>query len=998
VKKILLALGATTSIVYAQSKQNVNFHTQILAESKVIDAWGGKDAFLAKVKDQFRVVDSALNQQVLLKNTYTHTFDSVSVATVDGCSPLYSKEYAQAQQQIKDNGASSYQLVVLYHGTCKWDYGAGEYGILFGTDDNGKSLFSETQTRIMGHEFSHRLGAMDIYPRVNTAYLDTYSERFTYPYTYMTSQRTLSLMQDYLHWTMDPANAFLINNGGSRTLERVSTSVDAQNRAWPKTLRINVKNGTANLSNLTARIMVKRPVAGEQIANDRDYVLDTLGFVRTTNSSGNIDFNTRVFNQALTSNPFKFSGTSLNRIQNPLIYVEVKHNGKTILQPIPAIDVMSRFGLMNGDTNIQTWNINFQTNIRPKVGCGISEQGNEIVLQCRANDPNAVNPPTVTVRRHDLTSGTTIPLTGKKEGSNNDFRDQKSDKSYYDYTVVVTDDKGLKDSVVYNYRETNLNVAPFSIQATSAPSNAMSIVIDTNLSLGQAGRVISGGNKKLTWSLNSGYRLDSVRLNGVKISNFPLTSNAYTLVNVKSNQQVVFHASPVVATKPVIAINNPYEGQVIYQYPSDVQGLNLTASINAQDGAIDSVQYTIFETLCDGPGCVQERKVGVKQAPYSLNYQPNFNRNGFTQIQAFAFAPGSVSDAAVRSFTVKALPEAKLVAPATGAVLNPGALTLDLDVNTNQTAIDSVVIYAIDLIGQGMGTTTVERKFKTTGASPDLNYTATTGARQTNFNVIAFGPGETYSRTLSTNVQYNTAPAVAITSPASTAKYNVGGSITITANVTDANNNLQQVEIYSPHIPGSNVILTQAPWTATFNNLPSSGQRYSTSFVVRATDALGAVNEASIDIAENRTPTVSLSAPANNASYTAPAAVTLTASAADQDGSVSKVEFYQGTTLLGTATTSPYTYVWSGVSAGTYSLIAKVFDDLGATANSSTVSINVVPGQCNGLPLWNNLSVYTAGSRVQHLGTIYRAQWWTQNENPSTTGQWGVWANEGPCP
>ena len=36
--------------------------------------------------------------------------------------------------------------------------------------------------------------------------------------------------------------------------------------------------------------------------------------------------------------------------------------------------------------------------------------------------------------------------------------------------------------------------------------------------------------------------------------------------------------------------------------------------------------------------------------------------------------------------------------------------------------------------------------------------------------------------------------------------------------------------------------------------------------------------------------------------------MTLSATASDSDGTISKVEFYNGTTLLGTDTTSPYSY------------------------------------------------------------------------------------------
>jgi cellulose 1,4-beta-cellobiosidase len=91
------------------------------------------------------------------------------------------------------------------------------------------------------------------------------------------------------------------------------------------------------------------------------------------------------------------------------------------------------------------------------------------------------------------------------------------------------------------------------------------------------------------------------------------------------------------------------------------------------------------------------------------------------------------------------------------------------------------------------------------------------------------------------------------------------------------------------------------------------------------------------------TPTVSITSPANGATFTAPASIPITASASESGGTISKVEFFNGSTLLGTATSSPYTFTWSSVPAGTYSLTAEAFDATGTTATSSAVSVTVNP-------------------------------------------------------
>ena len=40
---------------------------------------------------------------------------------------------------------------------------------------------------------------------------------------------------------------------------------------------------------------------------------------------------------------------------------------------------------------------------------------------------------------------------------------------------------------------------------------------------------------------------------------------------------------------------------------------------------------------------------------------------------------------------------------------------------------------------------------------------------------------------------------------------------------------------------------------------------------------------------------------------------------------------------------------------------------------------------------WDPKAVYTGGDKVDHKGKEWTAQWWTQGEEPGTTGEWGVW-------
>jgi hypothetical protein len=93
--------------------------------------------------------------------------------------------------------------------------------------------------------------------------------------------------------------------------------------------------------------------------------------------------------------------------------------------------------------------------------------------------------------------------------------------------------------------------------------------------------------------------------------------------------------------------------------------------------------------------------------------------------------------------------------------------------------------------------------------------------------------------------------------------------------------------------------------------------------------------------APNTPPTVSMTAPSNNAAVTQGVAVTLGANASDANGSVARVEFFVGPTLVATATSAPYSASWTPAAAGTYTLTARATDNAGAATTSAAVTLTV---------------------------------------------------------
>jgi hypothetical protein len=150
-----------------------------------------------------------------------------------------------------------------------------------------------------------------------------------------------------------------------------------------------------------------------------------------------------------------------------------------------------------------------------------------------------------------------------------------------------------------------------------------------------------------------------------------------------------------------------------------------------------------------------------------------------------------------------------------------------------------------------------------------------------------------------------------------------------------------------------------------------------------ATDAvLDNVKVTQTGTTTNQLPSVFLTAPVNGASYAAPASISLAASASDADGTISKVEFYNGTTLLGTDTASPYTFAWSSVPAGTYTVKAVAYDNSGASTTSATSTITVATSTTTSTA--PTAVAFTASPDHATLVTSYELRIYASGANPST--------------
>jgi glucose/arabinose dehydrogenase len=91
----------------------------------------------------------------------------------------------------------------------------------------------------------------------------------------------------------------------------------------------------------------------------------------------------------------------------------------------------------------------------------------------------------------------------------------------------------------------------------------------------------------------------------------------------------------------------------------------------------------------------------------------------------------------------------------------------------------------------------------------------------------------------------------------------------------------------------------------------------------------------------NLPPTVTITAPAAASTVTAGTNVRFEAAAQDVDGTVTRVEFFEGSTRLGEATTAPFALDWTPGTLGLRTLTARAIDNHNAVTVSSAVAVTV---------------------------------------------------------
>ena len=209
----------------------------------------------------------------------------------------------------------------------------------------------------------------------------------------------------------------------------------------------------------------------------------------------------------------------------------------------------------------------------------------------------------------------------------------------------------------------------------------------------------------------------------------------------------------------------------------------------------------------------------------------------------------------------------------------------------------------------------------------------------------------------------NAPPTITLTSPSVSSTSAAPASFTLNANASDPDGSVARVDFYTNSaIVGTDLT---APFSLAWSNVVAGN------YAIRAVafDAFGATGTSapvSLVVTGNVPPFAAISSPSEGATFSAPASITINATAGDLDGSVTNVEFYQGTTRIGQDASSPFAFASNGVPVGNYALRVVATDNTGARGTSAVVNVTVNPNTPPAISLTNppNNAVFAAPANI----------------------------------
>jgi Bacterial Ig domain/Cysteine-rich secretory protein family len=93
---------------------------------------------------------------------------------------------------------------------------------------------------------------------------------------------------------------------------------------------------------------------------------------------------------------------------------------------------------------------------------------------------------------------------------------------------------------------------------------------------------------------------------------------------------------------------------------------------------------------------------------------------------------------------------------------------------------------------------------------------------------------------------------------------------------------------------------------------------------------------------ENVAPLIKLITPVEGEAISGPSSISIEATAADSDGRISFVDFYEGNIKIARMAASPYKLTWTPPFSGEYKFSAQAIDDFGAIAISNSIAVTYI--------------------------------------------------------
>lgn len=618
-----------------------------------------------------------------------------------------------------------------------------------------------------------------------------------------------------------------------------------------------------------------------------------------------------------------------------------------------------------------------------------------------------------------------------------------SEPDPFDSSQAVWVDRTIlaPDAPAPDFANRNINakvnhVGPF-IAARFTPLPPNTNTADLSVSISDSADPIAAGNQ-LTYTINvtnngTNAATGVVFNDGLSPDVLFVSASAAQGICREEDATVVCNLDTIAsgASVPVTVVVEPYEGQS--RFPIDGKTIANTAFVRANENDPDQSNNSDMESTnaqpnADTPPVVQiltPATDGIIVAPADLEVTfQAYNSSGSTsyminQVELFQdgqsvgscfnLPPGS-SDCSVTINSV-ALGEHSLIAAATNnggrkAVSNPvnffvnGPATVSLDNPTDYALFGRPANVALTATAANQSGTVSQVQFLANGEV--IGSGVLSGTNQYNFTwnnaptgtillrAVATDGSGVKSYSYATKIYVTNAPVVNIASPTSGASYPKHSNIAFTANARDFDGYVSQVQFFDNGTTyiGDGTLVQGDLYTFTWADAPA-GTHAVTAAATDNSRQTSISNSVSLTVT-NIAPTVSMTSPASGATFTAPANITLSANASDGDGTISKVEFFNGATLLGTVLNPPYNFSWMNAAAGSYSLTAKATDDNGAATTSSSRAITVNPaGSALFVVGSTTLSAVDAAiqTRLQNLGLSVIVKTATSAVSADATGK-----------